>query len=78
MSAFEPFESFGDIEDIARGLSSADASVRRLAVIEIAETASPEAVGYLASAVADAESDVRFQAVRALGEFDGPIVAMPW
>lgn len=75
MRHLEPFEDFGDVDEIAEGLSSADASVRRLAVIELAETSNSAAVSYLARATADPSSDVRLQAARTLGEFDGSDVA---
>ncbi|TIU03494.1 MAG: HEAT repeat domain-containing protein, partial [Mesorhizobium sp.] len=32
MTAFDPFEDFGDIEEIGERLNDADAAVRRLAV----------------------------------------------
>ena len=63
MSAFEPFEDFGDVESIAEGLNDADAGTRRVTVMELADTAAPEAVPFLARAIKDQSDDVRLQAV---------------
>ena len=61
MSAFEPFETFGDAEEIAERLHDADPAVRRLAVIALAEAASPDALPHLLAAVADPDASVRLQ-----------------
>ena len=70
----EPFEAFGDVEDLAADLASPDATVRRLAVMALAETSDWQAVPHLVAAIADAAPEVREQAARALGEFDGRAV----
>ena len=75
MSAFEPFEKFDDIETLAEGLSDPDAGTRRVAVMDLADTAAPEAIPYLANALTDKASEVRLQAAIALGGFDGPAVS---
>ncbi|MEZ2143416.1 HEAT repeat domain-containing protein [Bradyrhizobium sp. DN5] len=66
MTAFEPFESFGDLDEISERLQSHDPSIRRLAVIELVETSTDEAVPLLARAAGDADAGVRLQAARAL------------
>ncbi|MCC8940558.1 HEAT repeat domain-containing protein [Bradyrhizobium sp. Arg62] len=75
MTTFEPFEGFGDLDEISGQLQSPDPSVRRLAVIELVETSTDEAVPLLARAVGDADAGGRLQAARALGDFDGVDVA---
>ncbi len=75
MTAFEPFEDFGDVESIAAGLDDADAGTRRVAVMDLADTAAPEAIPYLARAIKDKAAEVRLQAAIALSGFDGPAVA---
>lgn len=75
MSAFKPFEDFGDVDDIAIGLDDPDAGTRRVTVMDLADTASPEAIPHLARALVDEASEVRLQAAIALSGFDGPEVA---
>ena len=75
MSAFEPFEDFGDVEAIAAGLDDPDPGTRRVAVMDLADTAAAEAIPHLARAIADPAPEVRLQAAIALGGFDGPAVA---
>ena len=75
MSAFEPFEDFGDVEAIAAGLDDPDPGTRRVTVMDLADTAVAEAIPHLARAIADPASEVRLQAAIALGGFDGPAVA---
>ncbi|WP_456863277.1 HEAT repeat domain-containing protein [Bradyrhizobium sp. USDA 4503] len=65
MTVFEPFEAFGDLGEIAERLASEDPSVRRLAVLDLVETSSEEAVPLLVRAVQDAAREVRQQAARA-------------
>ena len=76
MKGLEPFEDFGDVDAIAAGLDSPDSGTRRVTVMDIADTAAPEAIPYLARAIADTASEVRLQAAIALGGFDGPAVAV--
>ena len=68
MTAFEPFEAFGDLDEISERLESPDPSVRRLAVIDLVETSSGEAIPLLVRAAGDPNADVRLQTARALGE----------
>ncbi len=75
MAAFDPFEEFGEIEDFAENLGNPDATVRRLAVKDLGETASAEAIPHLVAATNDPVAEVRLQAALALGDFDGPDVA---
>ena len=75
MEATRPFEDFGDIEVIAAALDDPDPGTRRVAVMDLADTAAPEAIPYLARAIANSASEVRLQAAIALGGFDGPVVA---
>ncbi|MGY3606313.1 MULTISPECIES: HEAT repeat domain-containing protein [unclassified Bradyrhizobium] len=75
MTAFEPFEGFGDLDEISERLQSPDPSVRRLAVIELVETSTDEAVPLLARSAGDADAGGRLQAARAWGDFDGVDVA---
>src|SRR5438132_9031433 len=75
MTVFEPFEAFGDLDEISERLESPDPSVRRLAVIDLVETSSGEAIPLLARAAGDPAAGVRIQTARALGEFDGVEVA---
>src|SRR5439155_21060287 len=75
MTAFEPFEAFGDLDEISERLESPDPSVRRLAVIDLVETSSGEAIPLLVRAAGDPNADVRLQTARTLGEFDGVNVA---
>ena len=49
MSAFEPFEAFGDVEAIAAGLDDPDPGTRRVAVMDLADTAAAEAIPHLDS-----------------------------
>ncbi|TIT87842.1 MAG: HEAT repeat domain-containing protein, partial [Mesorhizobium sp.] len=70
MTAFDPFEDFGDIDEIAERLNDADAAVRRLAVIDLTETASADVLPHLLTAVADPDATVRLQVAIALSEFD--------
>ncbi|EHP78727.1 HEAT repeat domain-containing protein, partial [Methylorubrum extorquens] len=48
MPITDPFEDFGDVAELARGLDDADPAVRRVAVLALAETADPDAVPPLA------------------------------
>ena len=41
MPAFEPFEQFEDIEDVVEQLNDPDLNIRRVAVINIADSADP-------------------------------------
>ncbi|WOH64300.1 HEAT repeat domain-containing protein [Bradyrhizobium sp. BWA-3-5] len=75
MIAFEPFEAFGDLDEISERLESADRAVRRLAVIDLVETSSVEAIPVLVWAAGDPDADVRLQTAMALGQFDGVDVA---
>ena len=75
MPSFDPFEAFGDVAEIAGRLDHADATVRRLAVKDLGETASTDAVPYLVAAIADEAAPVRRQAAQALGGFDGRAAA---
>jgi HEAT repeat protein len=72
---FEPFEDFSDIDELAARLADPDPAVRRVAVMELADTALPEAIGHIGSALKDQSAEVRLQAAIALGEFDGPLAA---
>ena len=71
MPPFEPFEAFSDIDDLAEKLKDQDESVRRVAVMELADTAEPAAIALIGSALKDPSAEVRLQAAIALGEFDG-------
>ena len=75
MSAFEPFEAFGDVEAIAAGLDDPDPGTRRVAVMDLADTAAAEAIPHLTRAIEDPAREVRLQAAIALGGFDGRAVA---
>ena len=66
MPAFEPFEQFDDIEDVVEQLNDPDPNTRRVAVINIADSADPLAVGYLRDALADDATEVRLQIALAL------------
>ena len=71
MPAFEPFEQFDDITDVVEQLNDPDPNTRRVAVINLADSADPLVVGYLRDALADDATEVRLQIALALGEFDG-------
>src|SRR5688500_18588498 len=75
MMSVEPFEKFDDIETLAEGLGDPDPGTRRVAVMDLADSAAPEAIPYLANALTDQASEVRLQAAIALGGFDGPAVS---
>ena len=47
MPAFEPFELFDDITDVVEQLNDPDPNTRRVAVINLADSAEPLVVGYL-------------------------------
>ncbi|WP_415716738.1 HEAT repeat domain-containing protein [Roseibium sp.] len=68
---FEPFEDESDFELLADKLGEDDPAVRRVAVMDLADTADPEAIPLIASTVKDESPEVRLQAAIALGEFDG-------
>ena len=70
MTAFEPFEDFGDIDEIVERLNDADGGVRRLAVIDLAETARQEVLPHLLAATDDPDVTVRLQVALAFAEFD--------
>lgn len=69
------FEEFGEVAVIARKLGEPDADARRVAVLELVETADPGVIPFLATALLDPSNEVRHQAAVALGEFDGPEAA---
>ena len=75
MNATKPFEDFGDVDSIAEGLDDPDPGTRRVTVMDLADTAAPEAIPHLTRAIGDPASDVRLQAAIALSGFDGPEVA---
>ena len=75
MSVFEPFDSFSDIDDILLKLEDEDPGIRQVGVMELAETASEDAVPHIIGALSDPSVDVRLQAARVLQEFDGETVA---
>ena len=50
MKGLEPFEDFGDVDAIAAGLDNPDSGTRRVTVMDLADTAAPEAIPYLARA----------------------------
>ena len=71
MSVFEPFDSFSDIDDILFKLEDEDPGICQVGVMELAETASDDAVPHIIVALSDLSDDVRLQAARVLQEFDG-------
>ncbi|MEQ9362418.1 MAG: HEAT repeat domain-containing protein, partial [Rhodospirillales bacterium] len=75
MSAFEPFEKFDEVDDIIDRLEDPDPGTRRVAIMDLADSADPAAVAHLKKALADDAREVRLQIALALGEFDGPETA---
>lgn len=70
------FEEESGIEDIAERVSSDDAAVRRIAIMELTDVSfDPEAELLAIKALSDVDSDVRLEAARVLYEFDGNEVA---
>ena len=59
---FEPFEDESDFELLAEKLADADPAVRRVAVMDLADTADPEAIPLIARVVSDNSAEVRLQA----------------
>ena len=62
------FEEFDDIADLAEGLDDPSAGARIMAVIDLADSADPAAIPYLARAIADPDAGVRKQAAQARSE----------
>src|SRR5690606_25359129 len=60
--------------EAASPIAGGDATVRRLAVLRLADCEEEEAVPALTKALSDTDRDVRLEAVRVLAEFDGPAV----
>lgn len=60
--------------EAASPIADEDATVRRLAVLRLADCEEEEAVPALTKALSDTDRDVRLEAVRVLAEFDGPAV----
>ena len=75
MSPVDLFEDFDDIAELAEGLDDPSAGARIMAVIELADSADPAAIPFLARAIADEDAGVRKQAAQALTDFDGPETA---
>src|SRR5262245_10982463 len=53
------FEAYGDLDELASRLRSADASERRIAVIELAEAGDTAAIALLTGTLSDADTSVR-------------------
>ena len=47
MKGLEAFEDFGDVDAIAAGLDNPDSGTRRVTVMDLADTAAPEAIPFL-------------------------------
>lgn len=65
------FEDFDDIKDLADALDDPDAGARIVAVMDLADSADPDAIPYIAKAITDADEGVRLKAAQALTDFDG-------
>ena len=68
------FDDVVDLEDIRERLADPEASVRRIAVMELIETAEIEAIPLVIKALRDDDAQVRAEAARVLDEFEGPEV----
>ena len=69
MALFDAFEN--DLDDVAARCESPDPGVRRVAMMELAESVEAGAVALLLRGLSDADPQVRTAAVRALDEHDG-------
>ena len=66
------FDSFDDdLDDVAERCASADAGVRRVAMMELAEAVGPAAKVLLLKGLGDPDAAVRAAAAKALDEHDG-------
>ena len=59
------FEEFDEIADLAEGLDDPEPGGRIMAVMELADSADPAAIPYLARAITDEDAGVRKQAAQA-------------
>src|SRR4051812_35974930 len=69
MALFDAFED--DLDDVAARCESPDPGVRRIAIMELAESVEAGAAALLLKGLSDADPQVRLAAVRALDEHDG-------
>ena len=69
------FDTFDDdLDDLAERCADPDPGIRRVAMMELAESVGPVATVLLLKGLADADAAVRAAAARALDEHDGPAV----
>jgi HEAT repeat protein len=69
MPVFDAFES--DVDDIALNCASADAGVRRVAMMQLADVVDGGAIPLLIKGLGDADASVREAAAKAIDEHDG-------
>ena len=60
------FDDVVDLEDIKQRLTDPEASVRRIAVMDLIETADSEAIPLVIMGLRDDDADVRAEAARVL------------
>src|SRR3954470_16530660 len=72
MALFDAFED--DLDDVAARCESSDPGVRRIAMMELAESVEAGAAALLLRGLSDPDPQVRLAAVRALDEHDGSAV----
>ncbi|MFU8837972.1 MAG: HEAT repeat domain-containing protein [Thiohalomonadaceae bacterium] len=65
------FEEYTDLDDLRERLVDADAKVRRVATMGLAEVMEPEAADLAIAALKDSDAGVRAEAARVLYEFEG-------
>jgi HEAT repeat protein len=68
VAVLDSFDS--DLDELAAKCASADAGVRRVAMLELADVMEPEAVPLLLKGLRDADATVREAAAKALDEHD--------